>query len=431
MTTAIRTAARIAAFAALALLAEPLTGVADTIVAGRPGVGEQSSLALGASVATTATWLISPILFAQTTEVARLRATGRIDDAARHTCSGLTSAAAFGLILCLGLVAVVAFGDLGPGPAGYLLARAAGLPVMAVVMAGYGALRASNAVHLVAVLALSGAGIHVLLDLASAAWTPLGVTGVGLASVTSQLIVACLLTVTLRTRGLWMGSPATGRTPSAWRQSAGAVGVLAARSSALGGAAIAMTSTAVGISPTTGAAHQVTYQFWLLVVMVVEGWKSAAQILVSATTTTPERLRIESTLMRFSVCLGLGAGLTMEALSSVIIDAMSADPAVAHTARSIWTLSAASLLVGAVAYTRDGIEFGRGTYTPNLLRTLVGTSVWLLGAVATYVTEDVRLIWWAMFGGLAVRAALPFGAFAYPARLRQRYPSNASMASRR
>ena len=77
------------------------------------------------------------------------------------------------------------------------------------------------------------------------------------------------------------------------------------------------------------------------------------------------------------------------ALMPIVVDAMSADSAVAHVAQSIWALPALSLVFGTVAYTRDGVEFGRGAYVANL-----------------------RWIWWAVPAGLAIRTALPFRAVA-------------------
>ena len=409
MNATIRAALRLSGLAAIALLAEPLTGLADTVLAGRLGVDEQSSLALGTSIATTAGWLVTPILFAQTTEVARLRAAGMMDDAARTTRRGLISAASFGVVLCFALLGVALVADLGPGARGYLLARAVGLPVMALVMAGYGALRGSNAVSTVTVLALTGAGVHVLLDFASVAWTSFGVTAFGVASTVSQLVVLCLLLSVMRARGLLRrGSADAVAVPGAWRSSVGAVMVLATRSATLGAATVAMTSAAVGIGPVAGAAHQVTYQFWLLIVLVVEGWKSAAQILVSSTTSTAERLRVESTLLRSSVVLGSVAGLLSLLLMPIVVEPMSADGAVADVARSIWALSAVSLVVGTVAYTRDGIEFGRGAYVTNLRRVVTGTAAWFVGALACHVTGDLVWIWVAVPTGLIIRMALPF-----------------------
>ncbi|MDN5726587.1 MAG: hypothetical protein L0G99_11755, partial [Propionibacteriales bacterium] len=234
------TALRLSGLAAIALLAEPLTGLADTIAAGRLGVEEQSSLALGASIATTATWLVAPIMFAQTTEIATLRATGRDTEAARTTGTALLSGTGFGFVLGAILAMVALFAGLTDGARDYLLARAAGLPVMAFAMAGYGALRGSKAVHSVSLLALSGAAVHIGLDIVSVLGTSLGLAGLGLASVAAQLLVAVLVGRTLARRGLLtIGSRHGSRHGSAWRRSAVAVLVLSVRAATLGMAAVA------------------------------------------------------------------------------------------------------------------------------------------------------------------------------------------------
>lgn len=397
-------AVRLAGLACLALLAEPATGLADTAAAGRLGVGAQASLALGAGLVTTATWLVSPILFAQTTQIARLRAAGRNEEADRTVRSALVAAAVLGLALAAGLAMFAVLG-MGPDARGYVVARAVGLPVTAVVLAGYGALRGAGAMRDVTAIALLGAGLHVLLDVVVVTRTGLGVTGIGLASVLSQGVVVIIVLRQLKVRGLWVAGSRSGG--GEWRGSAAAVGILATRSALLGGAALAMTAAAVGVSPTAGAAHLVTYQFWLLAVLAVEGWKSAAQIMVSSAHSLAEQISIESALMRGSLVLGAAAGLAVLAALPVATDVLAASAEVAGLAGSIWWLSALSLVAGAVAFTRDGIEYGHGAFGRNLLRIAAGTVIWLVGAWGTHLTGDLRYMWAAMPLGLLVRAIGP------------------------
>ncbi|UYM06523.1 MATE family efflux transporter [Solicola gregarius] len=396
----VRAAVRLAALAGLALLADPLAGIADTAAAGRLGVSEQAALALGTGIVSVTTWLVVPILFAQTTDVARLYAAGRLGEAARLVRGGLLAASAFGAVLALVLCGIALFAGVPGDTAGFLFARAVGLPVVACVMAGYGALRGALAVRAVTVYALAGAVIHVGLDVGSVAYTDLGVAGLGLASTGAQAIVAVLVIRALYKRGLLSaGAEGTG---SHWRSSVSAVGVLATRAAVLGGTLLVMTATAVGIGETAGAAHQVTYQFWLFAVLAVEGWKSAAQILVSSSTSDGDRARTESALVRASVVLGFGgAAVTLAAIP--VAGLLAAGPDVAEQARAIWPLAAASLVVGSVAYTRDGIEFGRGEYAANLLRILPGAAVWLIGAGVAYETGELQWIWWGVIAGLALR----------------------------
>ena len=397
----VRRAVRLAAFAGFALLAEPLTGIADTAAAGALGVDEQAALALGAGVVMATMWMVVPVLFAQTTQVARLYVAGRVTDAARTVVGGLLAAAAVGAVLGLALVGIAAFADVSDGTRGYLVARAAGMPVLALVMSGYGALRGSNGVRTVTVIALGAAAVHVALDVVSVAYSDLGVTGLGVASTLSQVVAAGFVLLALRTRGLLPFS-LSGLRGVAWRSSASAVGLLATRAAVLGLTILTMTSVAVSIGSTQGAAHQVAFQFWLLAVLGVEGWKSAAQILVSSSTTQVERLRMERMLLRSSVVLGIGAVVVTLACVPVI-GLLAANGEVADQARSIWWLAAIALGLGAVAYTRDGIDYGRAEYAANVVRILPGTVVWLVGAAVAHATGELAWIWWGILIGLLVR----------------------------
>lgn len=399
------TATRLAGLACLALLAEPLTGLADTAAAGHLGVETQASLAVGAGLVTTATWIVSPIVFAQTTQIARLRSTGRHGEAARLTRSALLAGALFGLVLAGALTAVALFA-VDDDARSYVIVRAVGLPVTAAVLAGYGALRGSSAVGEASVLALIGAALHVGLDVVVVTRTSLGATGIAMASVLSQGVVLVIVLRRLRTRGLWerRGRSGVSAADGQWRGSAAAVAILAVRSAMLGGAALAMTAAAVGISPAAAAAHLVTYQCWLVVVLAVEAWKSAAQIMVSSTPSASARASIESALLRGSVVLGIVAGLIVIASAPLALSFVAADGEVVELARSIWPLSALSLVVGAVAFTRDGIEYGQAAFGRNLMRISIGTTVWLTGAGLTWLTGDLRAMWGAMSLGLLARA---------------------------
>ena len=427
MTTAtgspVRRAVRLASFAGLALLAEPLTGIADTAAAGALGVEDQASLALGAGVVMATTWLIVPVLFAQTTMVARLYVSGRVGEAARAVVGGLLAAAAVGAVVAAALVFIAVFVDISSDARGYLLARAGGMPVMAIVMSGYGALRGSNGVRTVTVVALGGAAVHVALDVVVVAYTGLGIAGLGLASALSQVVVALLVLHALRTRGL-LPLSVRGLRSVAWRSSATAVGLLAARAAVLGLTILTLTATAVSIGSVEGAAHQVTFQFWLFAVLAVEGWKSAAQILVSSSTTPEEQRQVEQTMMRCSVVLGLGAALVTLACTPVI-GLLAANDDVTELARTIWWPAALSLALGAIAYTRDGIEYGHAEYAANLVRILPGTLIWLVGAWIAHSTGRVEWIWWGITAGLLVRALWASGTPNRPEISRTRTTGNA------
>lgn len=404
----LRSAMRLAGLAGLALLAEPLSGLADTAAAGYLGVSEQSALALGSGIVTTTTWLLTPLMFAQTTEIARLRSEGdraRVQAAIRRS---VAMAAVWGLVLSCG-VTLFALSTVTDGDAlDYLLVRAAGLPVSAVVLAGYGALRGAGRVSDVTALALGGAAIHVGIVVAATS-SNVGIIGIGTASGLSQSTVALVGLWVLERRDLWSWRKSLSDSGvDHWQASVAAAGLLAVRSAMLGAATLALTAAAVRSSDVNAAAHLVAYQVWLLVVLAVEGWKSAAQILVASAQTKSERAVVEKTVLTGSVGLGGVSAVIVLVVGPWATRLLSASTEVQAAAWSIWGLSALSFVVGAVAFTRDGVEFGRGDFAVNLVRIGLGSVVTVAGAGTTWSTGDLRWMWIGMPLGLLVRAVWPY-----------------------
>lgn len=435
MNTAIlRSALQLAGLAGLALLSEPLSGLADTAAAGYLGVSEQSALALGSGVVTTTTWLLTPLMFAQTTQIAGFRVAGDRAGLQAAVRRSAALAAVWGLVLACG-VTLFALSTVTEGDArAYLLVRAAGLPVSAVVLAGYGALRGAGRVSDVTGLALGGAVIHVGIVLAATS-SNLGIIGIGTASGLSQSTVALVGLWVLKRRDLWSWR----KTPSHsgvdnWRASVAAAGLLAVRSAMLGGATLALTAAAVRSSDVNAAAHLVVYQVWLLVVLAVEGWKSAAQILVSSSRSDTERAAVERTVLAGSAVLGSASAAAVFAIGPLAVQMLSASEEVESAARTIWWLSALSFVVGAVAFTRDGVEFGRGAFRVNLIRIGLGTGVTVVGAGTTWLTGDLRWMWIGMTLGMLVRAVWPYRSYGREGHVRaisgSRNPTTSALGSR-
>ena len=407
-TAVLRSAARLAGLAGVALLAEPLSGLADTAAAGALGISEQSALALGSGVVTTTTWLLAPLMFAQTTQIAQLRFSGDRAQVQAAVRRSVAIAAVWGLVLGCA-VTVFALSTVSDGDSrAYMLARAAGLPVSAVVLAGYGALRGIGRVFDVTALALGGATVHIGIVVV-ATHQGMGIVGIGTASGLSQLAVAVVGVRILKRRGLltvWTPSLRTGTDRS--QSALGAAGLLAVRSAMLGGATLVMTAAAVHSSAVDASAHLVVYQVWLLVVLTVEGWKSAAQILVSSSQSVHERREVEKTVLIGSMWLGSASAVVVLAIGPWLTRLLSASADVQTAAWSIWWLSALSFVVGAVAFTRDGVEFGRGEFGANLVRIGIGSAITLAGAALTFVQRDLAWMWIGLSVGLLARALWPY-----------------------
>jgi len=109
-------------------------------------------------------------------------------------------------------------------------------------------------------------------------------------------------------------------------------------------------------------------------------------------------------LTRGALVLGAAAAALVLLTMPVLPAVLGADAATAEQARRLWPLAAASLLVGAVAFTRDGVEFGLGGYGRNLARTAAGMVAWLGGAAVALAAGDLVWVWVGVLAGLAVRA---------------------------
>ncbi len=412
----LRRAGGLAVGASAALVADPLVGLVDVAVAGRLGLTEQAALAVGVAAVVLAAWLLNALLFAQTSEVAVAWGAGDRAAAARAVRSGSIAAVLAGVVVAVVLVTaalpllLTGVDDPVAGQARtYVLVRASGLPLLAFVLAGHGALRGRGDVRGSAVIALSAAALHTVGAVGVLA-ADRGLTGLALVGITAQACAAVALVVRLRSGGL-LGRGADVRRPARTELTDGLAtlrraGPLALRGVGLGVATSALTAAAVSIGPTQGAAHLVTYQVWLLVALALEGRKAATQVIVAQDRAAPEvdlaaQVR---TLERGAAVLGGLAGVGMLATVAFLPALLAADAASAAAARPLWSLAGLALLVGSVAFTRDGVQFGLHRYRANAVRTLRGCAVWLGAAGVGVLTGELTLLWVGFVLGLVVRA---------------------------
>lgn len=403
--------------ASAALVADPLIALVDVAIAGRLGVTAQAALAVGAAAVTLAAWLLYPLLFAQTSEVANAWGAGDRAAAARAVRSGSAAAVVVGGVVAL-LLVVIAGPLLLAGVEGivaqqarvYLQIRASGLPLLAFVLAGHGALRGRGDTRGSAVIALAVAAVHAAAACGVLA-AGLGLSALAVVGVGAQFLGAGAIAARLRAGGLLGPSSPTSARSKRQEMNEGLLalrraGPLALRGAGLGISTAALTAAAASIGPTQAAAHLVTYQVWLLVALALEGWKAAAQVIVAQDRGSPAaELRADvRALERGAAVVGVLAGLCLLATISFLPGLLAADRASAAAAKPLWALASIALAVGSIAFTRDGVEFGLRRYRANAGRTLRGCAVWLVAAAAGALTGALPLLWGVFVLGLLVRA---------------------------
>lgn len=365
---------RLAFPALLTLAAEPTYLLVDTAMVGHLGAGPLAALALAASVLATTAGLGVVTTYATTAAVARLSGAGRGDDLRALAAQALWLGAAAG---ALGAVVVVAFGPLwvaalgGRGEAAdeavvYLRIAAPGLALALLGMAAQGWLRGTGDLRTPLVIVLVGNAINVVLNPVLVYGADLGLHGSAIATLVGQLTMGGLFV-----RLLWrasVGPPE--RTPRSRRPSL----LLLRRLGATGGFLLVRTgallltfAVASAVAARTGepslAAHQIGWQLFLFIALVLDAVAIAGQVLIGRALGADDvagALDASRRMVLLTIVGGLLVALVLFALRDPVVGAFTGDEAVADRARAMWPLLCAMVPFAAAVFAFDGILIGAG-----------------------------------------------------------------------
>ncbi len=167
-----------------------------------------------------------------------------------------------------------------------------------------------------------------------------------------------------------------------------------------------MAFSAASAGTVAGAAYQLSYQIWIIVIMITDGWKAAGQVLLAREQDPQTRGHVAKFLVSISAALGVVLSLIFLSILPFAQSVMSGSPEVARALAPLWPWAAAAVFCAAIALALDGLEFGRGHFAQNLWRTLIGTLFWILGAVVVFFTGAVELLWVGVATGFSVRIVI-------------------------
>jgi len=393
-----------------ALAAEPLYVLVDTAIVGHLGTTQLAALAIAATVMSTAFTIFNFLTYGTTAQVARLHGAGRDRDAAALGSQALWLALAIGAAL-LALIAATAVpavslmggdGEVAHGAVLYLRIAALGAPFFMIASAGQGFLRGIGDLRTPLVILVAAHAVNVVLELlfvyafgwglAGSAWgTVIAQAGMGLAFVAVQ-------------RRAGFEPPALARIRSLMR-----IGTeIAVRTTALLGSFLVASAVLARVGAASLAAHQIAFQLFVFLALVLDALAIAAQVLVGRLLGAGDGARARAAANRvilWSVAIGTGFGLVLLALTDVIPRAFTDDPRVVERAHEIWWLFAALMPVNGAVFALDGILIGAGD-TRFLM--------WgMLSAAAVYVPVALLAldrgwgivgVWWGLAGLIGVRA---------------------------
>jgi putative MATE family efflux protein len=308
-----------------ALVAEPLFLLADTAIVGRLGTPELAGLGIAATVLATFVNVSIFLAYSTTAAVAHLLGAGDLRGALRQGVDGCWLALLIGggtLVLGLPLTPwIVALFNPAPNVAAhaetYLRISLAGIPAMLLVLAATGVLRGLQDTRTPLVVAATGAVVNVPLNLALVHGAGLGIAGSAIGTVAVQ--TATIFAVIVRPGAHRHGASLRPHWPGVRRSFDAGVPLLI-RTLAMRVAFIVTTLVATALGTAPLAAHQVVFNTWLLLALVLDAVAIAAQALVGralgAEDVTAAR-SITRRMVQWGVVAGIVLGVLLLAGGSV------------------------------------------------------------------------------------------------------------------
>ncbi len=413
-----REIARLALPALGALAADPLVSLVDTAFVGRLGADELGALGVASALFAVAFFVFNFLAYGTTPLVAQAVGRGDRDDAGRTVVAALLTASVLGiLVLAVLEAAAVPLLDLMGAEGGvaaealtYLRIRALAAPAVLVVLAGHGAFRGYQDTRTPMVVTLGLSGLNLALDPLLIFGLGWGVAGAAWATVAAQWLGAAafgwLLLVRRRDElGIRLRLPRFARV----RRFLAVGGDLVVRTAALVATLTLATAVATRVGTVAVAAHQVAFQLWVFLALVVDALAITAQALAGRHlgAGAPAAARaMARRLLGWGLVGGAALAILMAALAPVLPGWFTDDAAVLAQVRDVYVFVVLLQPVGAFVFVLDGVLMGAAAF-----RYLAGSTV-AAGLAASAVLLAVvpqgwglAGVWWGIAAMVTVRAA--------------------------
>ncbi|MGH8974741.1 MAG: MATE family efflux transporter [Acidimicrobiia bacterium] len=411
-----REIARLALPALGALAAEPLYVLADTAVVGHLGTPELGGLAVAGTVLTTAFWIFNFLAYGTTAAVARSIGAGRELAAARQAVQSLWLAlglgaalAVLGLLGAPGAVRLMGASDaVRPHALLYLRVSALGAPAVLVALAGVGYLRGRLDTARPLRIALVANVVNLAGEVTLIYGLGMGLGASALTTVVAQtgaaVVFARLILRDARTAGVRLRPD-----PAALRSLLAVGRDLFVRTGSLQAALALSTAVASRMGTAQVAAHQVAFQLWLFLALLLDALAIAAQPLIGrllGAGRADEARAVSERLLAWGVLAGVGLGVAVAALRPVLPGIFTDDSRVeALTGDVLWIVALLQPL-NAVVFVLDGILIGAHDLRYLARAMLVSLAVFVPLALAVRGLDLSLLALWGALGVfMAVRLA--------------------------
>jgi putative MATE family efflux protein len=395
-----------------ALLAEPLFVLADSAIVGHLGPAQLAGLGTAGAALNTLVNVCIFLAYSTTAQVSRLIGAGRRVEGLARGVDGMYLAAGLGLLLAI--VGVVgadpivrwlgAGAQAAPYAATYLRISSLGLPGMLLVLAATGLLRGVHDMRTPLLVAGAAAVLNTVANWVLVYPCGLGIAGsaAGTAAVQTAMAAAYAWIVVKACR-------ADGVTPRpdarAVRASLSANTALLVRTIGLRVYLLAAVWASGRLGTVALAANTIASNLWFTLALALDALAIAAQALVGhelGAGRTDATRRVVARMNRWGLGFGVVTGVLLAALSPVLAEAFTSDPAVAHVLMPVLIVAALFQPAAGVVFVLDGVLIGAGDAVYLAWASLACTALFLAG-LAILFAADGDLTWlWVLVGGFTL-----------------------------
>jgi putative MATE family efflux protein len=406
-----------------ALAAEPLYVLTDTAVVGHLGTPQLGGLAVAGTLLTTGFWVFNFLAYGTTAAVARSIGAGDEQAAARHAVQALWTSLAIGgtLIVAGQLSAPTLVGLMGASAVvrsnalTYFRIALLGAPSILLGLVGVGYLRGLQDTATPLRIALGANVVNLVLEVVLIFGLGFGLAASAWATVAAQSGAGVLFA--------WFIARHVSAAGVSWRpdliaqRSLARVGRdLFVRTGSLLAALGVATSVASRLGTAELAAHQIAFQLWSFLALVLDAVAIAAQAMIGRLLGAGLADAARSAARRmieWGVVTGVGLGLVVAALQPVLVPLFTGDPAVKHLAAQVLWFVAALQPLNAIVFVLDGVLIGAGDLR-FLATAALGALALFLPAALAVAAFDLPLpaLWGALTLLMVARLGAVTGRFA-------------------
>lgn len=398
------------------LAIDPLVSLVDTAFVGHLGTVQLGALGVNAAIFAFTFLIFNFLAYGTTPQIGRAVGRGDRQAAGRIVIQALTLAVIVGSAAALVLLAFAdpilalmgAEGELSEPARTYLQIRAFAGPAVLIITAANGAFRGYQDTKTPFVVAAIFNLINVILDPILIFGVGWGIAGAAAATLIAQwtgaLIFLWLLLV--RHREEFGVKPVVPR-PRELLPLIQIGGHLLIRTGSLVATMTIATAVATRIGVVEVAAHQVAYQLWGFLALVVDSLAIAGQSLLSkhiGKESAAEARAVGNRLLQWGLAVGVALGLLFWLGSPYLPAVFTDDPETVSMVLAIFVFVALLQPINGLVFVWDGLYMGAEAFR-YLAMTMVVAAVLTVGLLWATLAFDWGLVgvWWAVTAMMLVR----------------------------